>query len=470
MTDDGGVAAEDIVNITVEGPENIGPSLSIASPNNGQEFTYGSTVTVNLSARDQDGSIVQHEIFVNDSVVANYALDYSAYEMTNLTEGSYRIRAKVTDNEGVSVEDVVNITIRPQNIEPNISFISPIEGQEFIFGSTVTVNLNANDPNGNIVRHEIFVNDSRAATYGSNYIPYQIADLDAGNYRIRSIVTDNEGATAEEIVNITIRDKDQLVYSQWMERLKTLKVRLQEQPGLEHTMVMEFDTPSDTRKVDEWDFDTGEAHLIAIRKLPLIPRVFDARKDDALFVLLVDGKTYVFYGFTGHFDATDQASPRDRTKTGFIAEGQHKFKIDNTGSERLLIPYQEGVLLFQDRDKNRELSARDLKSGLYPEPIETANIQWHPLGKTNTLTGVQFISENSYLDPNDEIVSSSVIDELTGELTHNSSVNAYDTFVDRIWGEQERESLFYTVVDWSDFDQDSKEAITRTMNRLRHGV
>ncbi len=271
---------------------------------------------------------------------------------------------------------------------------------------------------------------------------------------------DQEDETAPKVV----------LYSDWMKRLKSLKVKLQEQPGLEHTMVMEYENASDTRKVGEWDFDSGEAHLIAIRKLPLIPRVFDAKKDDALFVLLVDGETYVFYGFTGHFEATDQRNNRGRAKTGFIAEGQHKYRIENTGSERRLVPYQDGVLLFRDRDNNRELSARDLKAGLYPDPIETADIQWHPLGMTNTLTGVQFISENSYLNPDDEIVSQIVLDQNTGELTNNSSVNAYDTFIDRIWGDPERESLFYTVVDWSDFDGDSKEEITRTMNRLRNGA
>ena len=471
VTDNGDVSAEDIVNITVEGMDNTGPTLSIASPLNGQEFAFGSSVNVNLLASDADGNIAQHEIFVNDSLAASYASEFNAHELSNLTDGNYTIRAKVTDNGGVAVEDVVNITVRPKNIEPNVSFVSPTNGQKFDFGSTVTVNLIASDPNGDIAKHEIFLNGSSVASYGSDYTPYQISTLVAGEHSITTRVTDDEGAIAERTVNFTMGGKDERVHSDWLKRLKTLKVRLQEQPGPEHTMVTEFGTASDTRKLADWNFDKpGEAHLIAIRKLPLIPRVFDARKDDALFVLLVDGKSYVFYGFTGHFDATLEGSSRDRNKTGFIAEGQHKYRIENSGSERLLIPYEDGVLLFQDRDKNRELSARDIRAGLYPEPIESANILWHPVGNNNTLTGIQFISEGSYMDPYDEIVSNAAIANAAGGATNSVSVNAYDTFVDRIWGNPARDSLFYTVVDWSDFDKDAKEEITKTMNRLRKGV
>ena len=269
--------------------------------------------------------------------------------------------------------------------------------------------------------------------------------------------TGDEAEGSEDDEDEAEEDPKVVLHSDWIKRLGSLKIKLQKQPGPEHTKVIEYEPPSDTRKVDEWDFDTGEAHLIAIRKLPLIPRVFDAKKDDALFVLLVDGETYVFYGFTGHFDTTVKKGTRGKTKTGFIAEGQHKYRIENTGAERRLVPYEDGVLLFQDRDKNRQLSDKEVKAGLYPEPIETANIQWYPLGNSNTLTGIQFISEDSYLDPRNEIVS-------------NAAANAYETFVDRIWGDPERESLYYTVVDWSDFDQDSREDITTTMNRLRNGV
>ena len=90
------------------------------------------------------------------------------------------------------------------NNPPTVNITSPNDGQNFNVGSNIVVNLNANDSDGNITRHEIFVNGSKVDTDGSSYTAHRILNASAGNYEIRAKVRDDDGATAEDVVNITV--------------------------------------------------------------------------------------------------------------------------------------------------------------------------------------------------------------------------------------------------------------------------
>lgn len=199
------------------------PTVNITSPNDGQNFNVGSTVTVNLNSNDSDGNVSKHEIFVNGTRVDTDGSNYSAHKITNIAAGNYTIRAKVTDNDGATAENTVDITVgggggNPPppddddpppppsggNNPPTVSITSPNNGQNFSAGSTVTVNLNANDSDGTVVKHEIFVDNSKVDTDGSSYTAHKIRNISNGSYAIRAKVTDNDGATAETTVNITV--------------------------------------------------------------------------------------------------------------------------------------------------------------------------------------------------------------------------------------------------------------------------
>ena len=282
---------------------------------------------------------------------------------------------------------------------------------------------------------------------------------------------DNEENNDDEVEDEEEATEDPL-FSEWMERLKALKVKLSANPGPVHTQVAKFGKPSDTYQVKDWAFNGEDVHLIAIRKPPVVPRIFDANRNDALFILLIEGKVYKFWGFTGYFNAKGNNSNNNDLSLAIMAEGQHKYAIDKTRSVKALIPFQDGVLFFRDRDKNKAFSARDIRAGLYSEPIETADIQWAPLGIDNDKTGVQFISNKRYINHDDDIISKSQLTDTDNALLGEggSSTDAYEAFTDLIWGLTERDWIYYTLVDWNDFDTESKADITNTLNRLKNGV
>lgn len=192
--------------------DNVAPTVSITSPNNGQSFNAGSNVSVRLSANDSDGNITRHQIFVNGRLVDTDGAGYSPHVITNITPGNYAIRATVTDNGGKTASSTVNISVGDDdtpppppsgNQAPTVSFTNLSNGAQVNPGSTVFVGVNANDSDGSIVKHQVFVNGKLVDTDGSNYTPHPIRSISAGSYTIKVTVTDNDGATGSSTVNIT---------------------------------------------------------------------------------------------------------------------------------------------------------------------------------------------------------------------------------------------------------------------------
>lgn len=226
VTDNGGASAESTVNITVgntspppppddeggSGGGNTPPSVTISNPNNGANFNVGNSVSVQLNANDPDGNIVQHRIFVNGTLVDTDGSGYTPHAIQNMAAGTYEVTARVTDNDGATGEDTVTFTVGGTapppsgggNTPPSVSITNPNNGQNFAVGSDVSVQLSANDPDGSIVQHQIFVNGTLVDTDGSNYTPHPIRNMAAGNYEVTARVTDNDGASTETSVNFTV--------------------------------------------------------------------------------------------------------------------------------------------------------------------------------------------------------------------------------------------------------------------------
>jgi len=229
VVDDSGADTETSVNIFVDsasdndppssGGDNVAPTVVISNPADGENFSAGSTVGIDLSANDSDGSIVKHQIFVNGTLVDTDGSNFTPHIINNIVAGTYVVRALVEDNDGESADTQISFAVGgngntppppagDDNIAPTVTIASPNDGQNFNVGSTVNVNLVANDLDGSIVKYQIFVNGKLVDTDGSNFTPHPIRNVIAGNYSVRAVVTDNEGATGESEINFTVGGND----------------------------------------------------------------------------------------------------------------------------------------------------------------------------------------------------------------------------------------------------------------------
>jgi chitodextrinase len=186
-----------VTSVPVAVLSNQPPTVTITSPLNGANLVAGSTVNIQATAGDSDGSVSQMAFYANGSQLADcvFALSPSrTYTCPWLAvTGAYIFTATVTDNQGAVIASApVNVTV---NQLPQVSITSPVSGSSFIAGSQVAVQANASDADGGITQVAIFENGVQicidtAAPYECTWSPQ------LGEHFLTAQALDNLGGTA----------------------------------------------------------------------------------------------------------------------------------------------------------------------------------------------------------------------------------------------------------------------------------
>lgn len=248
-------------------------------------------------------------------------------------------------------------------------------------------------------------------------------------------------------------------HANWLKKLNALKIKLAKQPAPAYLKVQQFENPTDTRAPGKWEFPANRTHLVAIHISHETTRIFDAKNPEALFVLLIDGKAYQFLGATGFFKSDG--------KVAFMAEGQHLLRMGRPRSDRTLIPFQDGVVLFQDQDGNGTYSLQDIEKGLLPLANRDLHIGWRDKRDAINEPGRQYISDLYYLSPDDRTITFTPAEQ--NRNNREGHQNAYEVFVSLLWEQSEAQPIYYSLVDLADFDQVDQDEISRYINRLKTG-
>ena len=222
-------------------------------------------------------------------------------------------------------------------------------------------------------------------------------------------------------------------YRHWLSLLQKGQAFYQENSHaiLEH--IEAFSTPTDTKKIVNWNTSNNTIHLIGIRRSH-DQSYMTERPNDDLFVLLLNGLTFYFWGSTD-----PNPGMTDRKDLPFLIEGQHDYSFgwhkvtDENKVYRALRPSSNGVLVFRDKDGNKALTEADLVNGLDATPNNTINIHWSGIGKTNFSAGCQVIAGASYINHKEDIIDCRDIAATSyGELGSQKTRGAYNLIADLI--------------------------------------
>ena len=210
-------------------------------------------------------------------------------------------------------------------------------------------------------------------------------------------------------------DRPTAEFTAWLALLNKAKKDFSANPHPILKQLEQFNRATDTRKVSEWEYPPNEVHLLGIRVGE--EGSFDARENNDLFVLLIKGMVFKFWGSTDPSQAMayNKKEQKGRFDEAFLVEGQHKYRFGWHNSDyRALKPYstkypygdprRNGVLVFRDRDNDNALTQKDINKGLDPKPNDTINIHWSGIGRTNFSAGCQVISGQSYINHKGEKV------------------------------------------------------------------
>lgn len=245
-------------------------------------------------------------------------------------------------------------------------------------------------------------------------------------------------------------------YTQWLAFLERVKQHSLAQPNRMLEKVNAFKSPTDTKKVAEWDFSARQIHLIGIRR-----HHFDQRSDD-IFVLLIKGLVFKFQG------STEPGAAGKDEKTGllqdppFLVQGQHDYHFGWHGATYLALKPlswpSSGVLVV--RSKDLTLDAADLDNEL--QVNSTINIHWGGRG-VNLVRGwshgCQVISGHGYINDRNELCScAGYVADLpdTPRKDVSKTRGAYNVLLDLVTalGSDLGPTVKYMLLDESDLELD----------------
>lgn len=193
-------------------------------------------------------------------------------------------------------------------------------------------------------------------------------------------------------------------YTKWIELLNKAKehylTKLTQNEVLKKIETHLTTHKSATRKVFEWDFKTSDIHLIGIRRNESLSA--EIRLNDDLFVLLIHGMVFKFWGSTD-----PNARMANRKDEPFLVEGQHKYRFGwHRGTYRALRPYAPGVLVFRDKFDDNALTIEAIDQADLSNNMGI-NIHWSGIGSYNFSAGCQVIAGASYMNHHGEVISCS---------------------------------------------------------------
>jgi gliding motility-associated-like protein len=210
VTDNLGAQGFDEVNVRVNPtPPNVPPAANAGSD---LEITLP-VASVNLNASgstDPDGTIAGYAWTTDQkpATAANPSITNGSTAtptMSALEEGIYIFKVSVTDNDGESAEDYVQVTVNPEpaNNPPSVD-----AGLDQLLSLPTSGSLTgaANDADGTIATYEWSVVSGPAGlTFGTPAsATTTINNLAAGTYIINLKVTDDDGDTNTDQVTVTV--------------------------------------------------------------------------------------------------------------------------------------------------------------------------------------------------------------------------------------------------------------------------
>lgn len=195
-------------------PEPKPPTVTILSPSSGASFTAPASIPFTIQAAPATRSISKVELYNGTQLIgqaqAPAGSNLYTYTWTGVPAGSYTVKAKATDAQGLTGESqLVTITVTSGGGQPpTVTIVSPTNGTSFTAPADFIVNAQAVASSGGVAKVEFFNGSQKlgeATQPGGRYYQYVFGGAPAGIYSLKARVTDTQGRTGEsQVVTVTV--------------------------------------------------------------------------------------------------------------------------------------------------------------------------------------------------------------------------------------------------------------------------
>ncbi len=104
------------VLVIVQETSNAIPTVNITSPSNNSSFSQGTTINIEASASDLDGTIAKVEFFDGATKIGEDTTVPFSFSWNNASVGNHSLKVIATDNEGATAESQI-VTISVQEVK-----------------------------------------------------------------------------------------------------------------------------------------------------------------------------------------------------------------------------------------------------------------------------------------------------------------------------------------------------------------
>jgi hypothetical protein len=192
----------DIVALATSGTlpsGNQAPTVSLSSPANGTGYPVASTIPVQATAADADGSITRVEFYAGSTLIGTDTSSPYGVSWPNVAAGSYSLTALAWDNAGASTRSAARtVTVSSSsssNQPPSVSLTSPTSGSAFNAPASITLSATASDADGTVARVEFYSGTTLIGTDSSSPYSMTWGNVASGAYALTAVARDNAGAT-----------------------------------------------------------------------------------------------------------------------------------------------------------------------------------------------------------------------------------------------------------------------------------
>lgn len=182
------------------------PVVEITSPGNGGNVFFLNNTSVQVNASDPDGTISKVDLFLGNSLIGTRTAVPYNFSWFPQGTGSYTLIARATDNSGLIASDTIQVVCINNPLGPQISFVSPLSGQNITLGAPFLVQANVTIPSGTVTQVQ-FINafgNVVLQTFTSG--PYQFlwTPSTPGLANLRCRAVGSNGIIAQEQVSIQV--------------------------------------------------------------------------------------------------------------------------------------------------------------------------------------------------------------------------------------------------------------------------
>lgn len=175
---------------------NLPPVANVTLPLPGAAFAAGAEIQVEATATDPDGTVVKVEFYAGNFRFGEATTPPFRADWSNAPGGRFQLTARAYDERGAwTTSRPVPITVGPDNSPPFVRLARPLSGEAFRAPAVITLNANAEDADGRIVKVEFFNGSTKLGEATQAPFAHAWQNVPPGEYVLTVIATDDLGWT-----------------------------------------------------------------------------------------------------------------------------------------------------------------------------------------------------------------------------------------------------------------------------------